>query len=163
MKQRRDRLVGNCSRIIALALEILNDDGQLEEWSEFLKDVREEGIVNPQKEWVRAKVKAAVSDPDHGKVAREVLNALMSQHDSDLPGSGELLLNPSPPDGLSIDALQRITQVAASELAVTLNWLEINLKLIQPANQSNQSEVEVSGQKTYQLNPTVKVDWLSNL
>ena len=106
-------------QIIALTLEILNDDGQLEEWSEFLKDVREGGIVNPQKEWVRAKVKAAVSDPDHGKVAREVLNALMSQHDSDLPGSGELLLNPSPPDGLSTDTLQRITQVAASELAVT--------------------------------------------
>jgi hypothetical protein len=146
-------------QITKLASEMLNDP-IINEWSEFLKDVREDDIPNPKQEWALAKLRAATGDPTHGKVAHEILKILQNSQNAFRQSSEIQPLNSPPFVGLSFEELQIKSQVSKNELLVTLKWLVTNLKLIQ---QFTQPQTDGSEQITYIFNPNIQIEWLNNI
>jgi hypothetical protein len=156
-------------KVIAMVLEILSDENNLEELAEFLKEVRDNNPVpNPLKEWGIMKLKAAVEDPAWGNPAREVLYVLAGR--SQPPsfhsnGSAQKLSMPESGSQLRLSPAEIAKRVSCptEELLKVLNWLADHLKVLQRVTANVPGVALESTSEKYGLSDSILSEWLDEL
>ncbi|HMF31836.1 MAG TPA: hypothetical protein VKK79_10495 [Candidatus Lokiarchaeia archaeon] len=156
-------------KVIAMVLEILGDENNLEELADFLKEVRDNNPVpNPLQEWGMMKLKAAVEDPAWGNPAREVLNVLAGRSQPasfHSTGSAQELSMPESGSQLCLSPAEITKRVSCppEELLKVLNWLADHLKVLQRVTANVPGIALESTSEKYTLSDSILPEWLDEL
>lgn len=144
--------------IIEFTFKTFENQAWLQEWNEFLKEVRDDKVPNVVEEWVSVKIQLAIKDPIYGKLSFMILKQITENllNNQKFDATGQLI----EPNNLKLDDLVVKLQISKSQLEPTINNLVNKFKIIQTKKQKSNEGREYD---ILLLHDSIKVEWLNTL
>lgn len=148
-------------KIIELTFKLFNNDKWVQDWNDFLGDLKSDKISNLFQEWILAKIQIAIKDPIHGKTASMILRSIsenqLNNQASEMIGLQNSI---SFKKGVKMEDLFFKLQISKLELENTIHFLKDKLKIIKIEKQKIEGNIEY---EVVILADSIKVEWLRDL